>query len=512
MDKAAIFHNIMPMRTAALKAEARRTLPFLVIALVLVAFGGWRLITTLSHASQAQDFVREAQVARALVLGYQLEEETAIRGYAGTGEVFFLQPFEEAKPRMAGAFADLDNRLTLIADNSLWRSVQDERRLNTLWLKTVGEPLRSDWRLSPATLALQRHGKELVDAFLQDNANILAGLDRFAVAADSQAQQAVLGLVWFIGVTLFSLVGGTIAYVVTRAAQGNQQRIADALQLALLNRPLPVLPTVTLNAIYVPATHNTLVGGDWYDAIELPDKRILFSIGDVAGHGLVAAIAMSRARQAIIASALQEDDPARVLERANNVIMWDQSQMVTAICGFIDPHTFQIVYATAGHPPPVLARPDSPSVFLPHDGLPLGIIENTTYRSFVAKARQGAVITLYTDGVIEHGRDIIVGEERLLDATRLAVGEADPALATHRYIFNNSSHAVDDVALLTIRFAGRLASAECVSQNRSLTTTHGVQRPEQESMATANRAPDDATLQERFASVNARLEGLLEAG
>jgi serine phosphatase RsbU (regulator of sigma subunit) len=77
----------------------------------------------------------------------------------------------------------------------------------------------------------------------------------------------------------------------------------------------------------------------------------------------------------------------------------------------------QVVYATAGHPPPVLAAPGRPPVFLLCNGIPLGIFADTTYRSFRAIVSDGALMLLYTDGVIEYDRDIIAGQDRLLEAT-----------------------------------------------------------------------------------------------
>jgi serine phosphatase RsbU (regulator of sigma subunit) len=179
---------------------------------------------------------------------------------------------------------------------------------------------------------------------------------------------------------------------------------------------------------------------------------------------------MSRARQAIIAAALHENDPGKVLERANEAILLQDSRMVTAICGYIDPATLAIVYATAGHPPPILARPGVPSVFLAYDGLPLGIVPKATYRTFNATASDGAVMVLYTDGVIEHKRDVIEGSARLLEVTRLAIAEDDPALAIQRRIFAGTS-PTDDVAILTVRFksagpTARVASIGALQFNR----------------------------------------------
>ena len=79
------------------------------------------------------------------------------------------------------------------------------------------------------------------------------------------------------------------------------------------------------DAAYIPATEEAIVGGDWYDAFTLPDGRIALSIGDVAGHGLRAAIVMGEVRQAFRAAALNPTSPSVVLERANTIVNMRQN-------------------------------------------------------------------------------------------------------------------------------------------------------------------------------------------
>ncbi|MBD5657399.1 MAG: serine/threonine-protein phosphatase [Candidatus Eremiobacteraeota bacterium] len=331
----------------------------------------------------------------------------------------------------------------------------------------MARPLLKDPSRSAASLEVQRRGKSIIDAIRNDDKILYEHLDNAASAADARSQKALgVTLVYVVsaltivtlGIGLFGLVQARTSRQAfeNRILYETQKRIADDLQAAFLNKSLPHSPNVGLHATYIPASLESQVGGDWYDAFELPDKRILFSIGDVAGHGLEAAVVMSRARQAIIAAALHENDPARVLERANESILLQEPHMVTAICGYVDPYTLEVAYATAGHPAPILARPNESSVLLPHDGIPLGVLPNTTYRTFTERARDGDVMFLYTDGVIEHERKINEGERRLLEATRAAVFEENPALAIRQRIFQKSVPR-DDVAILTFQFRAALS-------------------------------------------------------
>ncbi|HVA27311.1 MAG TPA: SpoIIE family protein phosphatase [Candidatus Baltobacteraceae bacterium] len=233
-----------------------------------------------------------------------------------------------------------------------------------------------------------------------------------------------------------------------------EKRITDKLHSAFAQRALPVLPGLSLSASYVPATEDTRVGGDWYDAIGLPSHRIFFAIGDVAGHGIDAAITMNRSRYALVSSALREPDPALMLGHVNEELIREDAPMVTALAGFADSQTYEIVYSSAGHPPPVLLEPGSPPRLLEFGGPPLGVLENPEYSTFRIQTVPGALLVLYTDGAIEHSKNILEGEALLLSVIASLAGHthAAPASFIHDAIFNGRSVG-DDVAILTIRFS-----------------------------------------------------------
>lgn len=452
----------MLTKRAVITAELRGPLLVLLIAIPALAFGCWRVNAAVAGASSYQREIRVAQIARAKVLRFVLDEETGMRGYAATGDPLFLEPYKKARSQFAGAVTGLRAAFAPLAVDDILGVVEDEVRQHATWEATVGSRLIANPSRSPTTDELQRRGKQIVDNIRNDDQQLASLLDDAATAADERSQTAITAtLMLSLGaLTLITLSAGVFGFLQARAAREtfearvlyeNQKRIADALQTAFLSKELPASPALGLHATYVPATAEAQVGGDWYDAFELPDKRILFSVGDVAGHGLEAAVVMSRARQAIITSALHADDPAIVLELANAAILLQETRMVTAICGYIDPVTREVTYATAGHPPPILARPGQPAELLPHDGIPLGIFADTKYTPFVAHAVDGALLVLYTDGIVEHKRNVLEGQARLLDAVQRAVDEENPAHAIYRTIFQAGT-AADDIAILTVKF------------------------------------------------------------
>jgi len=235
-------------------------------------------------------------------------------------------------------------------------------------------------------------------------------------------------------------------------------RIADALQRALSPKELPSNEALSFDATYVPAENDAQVGGDWYDVFALQDGRIAFMIGDITGHGLDAAAATIRAREAIIAAAFESPDPSSVLMRVNRLLCYRNAPIVTAIFGTIDPKTNHVLYATAGHPSPVLADRNTPATFLPHDGLPLGVEMSAEYPTFSVTVKPSSLLVVYTDGVTEFSRDLFDGESRLLRAvTHIATQTpVQPSCAILKKVFRGATPR-DDIAMLSIKFLGKPA-------------------------------------------------------
>ena len=230
-------------------------------------------------------------------------------------------------------------------------------------------------------------------------------------------------------------------------------KVADTLQLATLPSRLPRIPGVVFDKAYYPAATESEVGGDWYDAFLLSDGRLAFSIGDVGGKGLDAAVLMSEMRHSIRANALDERcTPADVLDRANRLLsLSGAGLMVTAFFGFLDPVSLHLTYASAGHPGPVLVGKDGRGRILPTDGLPLGIDFVDIPRVFSEQLETGALLVLYTDGLLEFDRDIIRAEQRIIQAA-IALHAERPlniAAALERRVLNDAIRK-DDIAILSI--------------------------------------------------------------
>ena len=160
---------------------------------------------------------------------------------------------------------------------------------------------------------------------------------------------------------------------------------------------------------------------------------------------------MGEVRHAFRAAALGANQPSAVLERANAIVnMRTEPVMVTAIFGFLDPATSTLTYAVAGHPAPILAMVGTEPERLPAGGIPLGIAPAVDAPNWTFTIAPGAVLVMYTDGLIEYDRDVVAGEARLLEAVReeTAAGAEVSAPSLVARVFTGARNTDDTVALV----------------------------------------------------------------
>lgn len=256
---------------------------------------------------------------------------------------------------------------------------------------------------------------------------------------------------------ILSWYGSVVDIEAQKQALTRTKQIADTLQDAFLPPRLPQRDRLQLDAVYVSADEDGRVGGDWYDAFELPDGRLGFSIGDVGGHGLGASVLMCKLRQSILTLARLNDDPAQVLAEVNRILrMDDPDTFVTAIAGFVRADGSAIHYASAGHPPPMVADGSGkPSNVAISGGLPLGVADDLRLKTRILPVEANDVVAFYTDGLTEYARNAIEGEARLGAALSTLVGDTareSPARYAVDMVLQGRLPP-DDVALLVMQFS-----------------------------------------------------------
>jgi PAS domain S-box-containing protein len=260
----------------------------------------------------------------------------------------------------------------------------------------------------------------------------------------------------FVGtdVDLAQILAKRIAIAIDNAVVYERERnVAQTFQNAALPRTLPRIEGLCLHSCYVAGERGAEIGGDWYDAFTLRDGSLLFSIGDVAGKGLDAAVLMASMRNAIRVAGLQGLEPADVVHAANALLTLEQpGRFVTAFVGRMNAARTHLSYASAGHAPPLLR--DARSVrSLALGEPPLGVWERPfTPHSIELSAPW--LLVAYTDGLIERTGDVIAGEQLLRDVVQIngITHAADPArFLQHRLI---RGVVRDDTAILTLRVDG----------------------------------------------------------
>ncbi|MFJ4341705.1 SpoIIE family protein phosphatase [Streptomyces sp. NPDC088915] len=253
--------------------------------------------------------------------------------------------------------------------------------------------------------------------------------------------------------TVLTALAGLIAQALERAQRyDTESAVARGLQDALLPHRLPVRVGVDTVGRYLPGTQGMDVGGDWYDVIETGQGRLALVIGDVQGHGVAAAATMGQLRSAVRAFALGGHRPQDVMRGTNRLLIdLDPGQFASCCYVLLDPETGEARAVRAGHPQPLLLRPDGTAEQVElAGGMVLGIDDGASYPVSRLRLAPGAVLALFTDGLVERpGRDIDEGIERLRRA--LAATASLPLSETADRLTREARQATsrpDDIALL----------------------------------------------------------------
>jgi anti-sigma regulatory factor (Ser/Thr protein kinase) len=231
---------------------------------------------------------------------------------------------------------------------------------------------------------------------------------------------------------------------------------AVALQRSLLPSVQPRVTGVDTAHRYLPGSRDLGVGGDWFDVIPLSCGRVAFVIGDVMGRGLRAAAAMGQLRTAVRMLAVLDHLPEDVLRHLDDLAQGtDEVQLATCVYAVFDPVARSLSYATAGHLPPVLQRPDGSTVLLPQpSGAPLGV-GGVPFESATVDIADSSRLVLYTDGLVEsRDVDIDVGLRRLTAALSDGTEGLDPLCDQILTRLGRDQGHEDDVALLVAELSG----------------------------------------------------------
>jgi anti-sigma regulatory factor (Ser/Thr protein kinase) len=213
---------------------------------------------------------------------------------------------------------------------------------------------------------------------------------------------------------------------------------------------LPATEELEVAVRYVAGAADTAVGGDWYDVISLGAGRLALVVGDVMGRGVPAAAVMGQLRTAARTCARLDLRPGEVLDVLDGVLRdLDQDAIATCVYAVFDPHTRELRLASAGHLPPLVRLDGSTAPLQVDVSAPLGLSDAA--RETAVQLRPGALLALYTDGLVElRGSDIDHGIAALCDALDDG-SESLELLADEVMARRATDGGDDDIALLLIR-------------------------------------------------------------
>ncbi|MDX6326558.1 MAG: hypothetical protein QOK15_2912 [Nocardioidaceae bacterium] len=218
---------------------------------------------------------------------------------------------------------------------------------------------------------------------------------------------------------LLSAVAAQVSQALKRERMlGARLSTAEALQRSLLPTDVPQPQGLAVCARYQPGGINAEVGGDWYDVFDTDHGSTAFVVGDVMGKGVQAAVLMGEIRTALRAYALTDPRPSVVLPLLDRFVSarGELDHLVTVVYGLVSPDRTRLLWSIAGHPPPILVRPDEAPVVLDEPrGAALGLGAGS-WRESVVTLHPRDTVFAFTDGLVR-GRqvDVFAGIERLLD-------------------------------------------------------------------------------------------------
>ena len=233
--------------------------------------------------------------------------------------------------------------------------------------------------------------------------------------------------------------------------------IAKEIQESILPESTPDIPGFETGAVTIPAME---IGGDLYDFIPVEGNRWGFTIADVSGKGVSAALFMAISRNLIRASGRALADPSAAIRQANRLMYQDNrsNMFITVFYGVLDPLRMTFAYVNAGHNPPLLVRGDPPEIIsLEGKGIALGVVPDVNITPGILTLERGDLIVMYTDGVTEafNKEDVDFGEERLMAFVRRnrarPAGEIISGLLEEIRQFAGNAPQSDDITLVVLR-------------------------------------------------------------
>lgn len=248
-------------------------------------------------------------------------------------------------------------------------------------------------------------------------------------------------------------------YEQTKLALEHERYVAVTLQQSLLPEELPQVKETDFGVYYAPTSASaSLVGGDFYDLIQLSDGKVAVVIGDVSGKGIEAAATTAMVKYAVRSFLYSDPTPSAVFTKANTVVCQQLKigSFVTLCYALYDPKTGKLELVNAGHPYPIhFSGGDGKSRLAETYNPVFGVLQNHAYSQIELQLKAGDILALYTDGLIEARiANEFFGTERAEASVAKNHGLSAQSIATN-LVYDceefAQGHLVDDVAILVLK-------------------------------------------------------------
>jgi len=233
--------------------------------------------------------------------------------------------------------------------------------------------------------------------------------------------------------------------------------IARGVQERLFPQQLPELFGLECAAQCRPAK---AVGGDYFDFIAMPGGWLLFTLGDVSGKGIAAAVLMAGIQASIRSQALRPPESLAALVKDFNRAIYSFSaayKYSTLFCGLLDPNLRKLTYVNAGQVPPVLLRSNRTTERLQEGGMPVGLMKAAAFNQAEVNLETGDAVVCFSDGISEatNIKDDMWSEEECLallaQSAPLSAGEIMNRLIAGADQFAGLAEQADDMTVVVLK-------------------------------------------------------------
>ncbi len=243
----------------------------------------------------------------------------------------------------------------------------------------------------------------------------------------------------------------------------HELELAKEIQMSILPQSFPPFPDRKEFDIHARMIAAREVGGDLYDFFPVDKHRIGFTVGDVSGKGVPAAMLMAVSRTSLKAKATEGSPADACLAALNNILAEDSlpHMFITILYCVVDTRNGNLEYCNGGHNFPYLLRRDGQVTEIEKmGGMLVGFRKNEEYECETLSLEAGDSVFLYTDGVTEavDANDEMFGDIRLRDCLE-RVGNLSPkeiveAVISEVQLFSKEVPQTDDITCLALRYNG----------------------------------------------------------